>query len=68
LRQDSVLLSLDTRLERFAPDGSNAAASNATTVNLNAQLGEWVVVGGSTQRGGQNASDYQLLIRVERVP
>ena len=68
LRQDSVLLSLDTRLERFAPDGSNAIASNATTVNLNAQLGEWVVVGGSTQRGGQNASDYQLLIRVERVP
>lgn len=68
LRQDSVLLSLDTRLERFAPDGSNAIASNATTVSLNAQLGEWVVVGGSTQRGGQNASDYQLLIRVERVP
>ena len=68
LRQDSVLLSLDTRLERFAPDGSNTIASNATTVNLNAQLGEWVVVGGSTQRGGQNARDYQLLIRVERVP
>ena len=68
LRQDSVLLSLDSRLERFAPDGSNTIASNATTVNLNAQLAEWVVVGGSTQRDGQTARDYQLLIRVERVP
>lgn len=68
LRQDSVWLSLDSRLERFVPDGSNTITSNTSSVNLSARLGEWVVVGGSSQRGGLNTSDYQLLIRVERVP
>ena len=77
LRGDRVEIALEARLQSAVAHTAGDRLSHQSQVTVSGQLGEWVAAGGtlrtaaSDDRGsvsGEQRSDYQLWVRVERAP
>jgi len=80
LRGDGVEIALEARLQSPAAQAADGRLSQQSRTTLSGPLGEWIAAGGTLRtaasdgRGslstatGDNSSDYQLWVRVERAP